>query len=257
MSPRDLFDEGRLREATAAQAELLRRKPDDVGERLLLCDFLAFSAEREAVREHLRILANGPAEIREYVAEWEQLLAADQRRHAGGGPEFLTEPPEHVAARLEAWGCLATRPAKALDLIDDADESAPMPEGFVDGREFESWRDTDDLLGPVLELFADGRYYWLPVEQIRKMRLDEVEEIRDRLYRPATIQLIDSRRFEFFLPALYVNTATHAEDGIRCGAGIDWVEQAGLMRGLGARTFLFGAEELTLDEFRQVEVRPG
>ena len=56
-----------------------------------------------------------------------------------------------------------------------------------------------------------------------------------------------------FYPPLYVELRPRGR-WIRIGAGIDWVEQHGLMR-MGARTLLFGEEELTLGEFRQVEAR--
>jgi protein involved in temperature-dependent protein secretion len=93
------------------------------------------------------------------------------------------------------------------------------------------------------------------MDQVRKLRLEDGDELRDAIYRPATVWLIDGSRIEVFLPALYVGTADHPEEGIRTGAGIDWVEVNGIMRGLGARTFLFGEDELSPGEFRQVEVR--
>ncbi len=107
----------------------------------------------------------------------------------------------------------------------------------------------------MLEVFQSGRYVWLPVEQIRKLRLESVESLRDRLYQPATVWLVDGHSYELFIPALYSATAEHSEEGIRTGAGIDWIDRGGLMRGLGSRTFLFGDEELELVEFRQVETR--
>jgi type VI secretion system protein ImpE len=239
-----------------AQAEVVRARPGDAAERLLLCDLLAFGGDRAGVRQHLERLAAGPPELAGYVAEWRALLRADEARHAGGGPEFLIDPPGHLGLRREAAGRLTAGDFDAaLELLDDADEAGPWVEGYVDGREFDGWRDADDLLGPVLEVFHGDRHCWVPVDQVRKLRLEVGESLRDALYRPATLWLTDRSEWEVFVPALYVGTATHPEDGIRTGAGIDWVDEGGVMRGLGARTFLFGEEELSLDEFRQAEVR--
>jgi type VI secretion system protein ImpE len=149
----------------------------------------------------------------------------------------------------------AGRPEEALDNLDAADEVAGWLEGHIDGRPFERWRDADDLLGPVLEVFDGDRYVWLAMDQIRKLRVDKGDELRDVLYQPVRVWLTDNRQFEVFIPGLYVNTATHHEDGIRTGAGVDWDGVDGVMRGLGSRTFLFGEEELTLAEFQQVEIR--
>jgi type VI secretion system protein ImpE len=256
MSPTELFQEARLDDAVAAQAAIIRDRPDDIAERLLLCALLAFNGDRPAVRRHLDVLSSAPPEIQPYVAEWRDLLTADDARHAGASPEFVIDPPPHVLRRLEAIeGLRAGRTDGIQELIDAADELAPWVEGHVDGREFDGWRDADDLLGPILEAFHGSRYFWLPVDQVRTLRFGDEEGLRDRLYRPATIRLADGRDWEVSLPTLYSGTAKHPEEGIRSGAGIDWVERAGLMRGAGARLYLFGEEELTAEEFRQVEVR--
>jgi type VI secretion system protein ImpE len=257
MSPIELFHEARLAEALAAQRAVVTVRPDDVSERLVLCDLLGFAGEREAVRQELDAVRILPAEVREYVAEWRTLLAADDARHRGDPPTFLIDPPPHVLKRIRALECLwDNREDEALDLLDEADDTAPPSDGHVDGRPFERWRDADDVLGPVIELFHDGRYVWLAVDQVHKLRLDDdANELRDLLYRPATVALTDGSTWDVFIPGLYADTAGHPEDGIRTGAGVDWVERCGVMRGLGSRTFLFGEEELALSEFRQVEVR--
>jgi type VI secretion system protein ImpE len=256
MTPIELFHEARLTEALEAQLAVVAARPDDPTERFLLCDFLAFAADHEAVRGALPDPASVSWQVRAYVREWRRLLDVDDTRHRGGRPTFLIDPPRHVLKRLRAVECLRSgQHEEAIDLLDEADERAPWVEGHVDGRPFDGWRDADDLLGPVLELFHGDRYVWLAVDQVRKLRLDEGEELRDLLYRPATVWLTDGSQWEVDLPGLYVNTASHAEDGIRTGAGVDWVEQDGIMRGLGSRTFLLGEEELTMSEFRQVEMR--
>jgi protein involved in temperature-dependent protein secretion len=257
MSPIELFNEARLAEAVAAQQAVVARRPDDVAERLLLCDLLAFTGDRDAVREHLDAIRDESTDLQAYLEEWRDLLLADDARHAGARPAFFVDPPAHVERRLAAAALIqAGRDDDAIDCLDDADEMAPCVAGYVDGRHFEGWRDSDDWLGPVLECFRDGRYYWVAADQVHKLRLEPAESLRDSLYRPAVIELGGQRIVDVFLPVLYTGTARHAEDGIRTGAGIDWEERNGLMRGLGSRTWLFGDEELTLSEMVQIEIRP-
>ena len=108
MSPIELFEEGRLTEALAAQVALVNVKPEEIAERLLLCDFLAFSGDRVAVGKHLQSLSSGPAEIQEYLVEWRQLLKADDARHSGQMAGFLLDPPLHIVRRFQALKALFT-----------------------------------------------------------------------------------------------------------------------------------------------------
>jgi type VI secretion system protein ImpE len=254
MSPTELFEEARLTEAIAAQTAIVDSRAGDPAERLLLCDLLAFAGDQPAIHQHLdRVTA---PEVQNYLAEWRRLLAAEDLRHAGGRPQTLREPPDHVHRRLKAFDHLRTQPAADLtEWIDAADDAAPWVRGHADGRAFEGFRDADDLFGPVLEVFQGDRYIWLPVDQLRKLRLEPAEGLRDRLYWPASVWLADGSEHDVFLPTLYAGTSAHPEDGIRTGAGVDWVERNGLVRGFGSRTFLLGEDELELSEFRQIEVR--
>ena len=256
MTPIELFHEARLGEAIEAQRAIVASKPDEVAERLLWCELLAFTGDRAAVRRELDALPRPSPDVSEYVAEWHRLLHADQARHDGQPPDCLPSATAPLLMRMRA-DCHSRRfdPKGALDQLDDADERAPWVEGHVDGRPFEGWRDADDVLGPVLEVFLGDRFSWVSMDHVRKLRVDDGDQLRDILYRPATLWLKDGRELEVFIPGLYVGTDNHAEEGTRTGAGVDWVERGGVMRGVGGRTFLFGEEELTLGEFKQVEVR--
>ena len=47
------------------------------------------------------------------------------------------------------------------------------------------------------------------------------------------LRLVGGGQREVFVPGLYVDSAGHPEEGIRTGAGVDWVEQDGVMREAG------------------------
>lgn len=242
-----------MTEALAAQREVVASRPDDAAERLFLCELLAFAGDRDGSRAQLAAIAPSGPEMSDYLATWRDLLKADDRRHAGQPPEFLQEPPSVIGQRLASLA--DPDDESSLDVLGEGDERASWIEGHVDGREFVGWRDADDALGPILEVFHGEAYLWVPLEQVRKLRLAPIEVPRDAIYRPASLWLDDGSQWDLFLPALYVETSGHEEDGVRIGAGVDWIERAGMMRGLGMRTFLFGEEELAIDEWTQVEVQ--
>lgn len=255
MTPLDLFNEARLQEALTAQQAIVAETPTDLAARLLWCEMLAYAGSYAEVRKQLRaIRADDPA-MQDYLAGWQQLLVAEQARQAGEEPEFFLPPPHGIAQRWALAADLLEGDEEALDELDALEESAVWLSGFVDGREFDGLRDTDDLLAPVLEVFHADRYVWVPWEQVRKLRFAEEEVLRDRLYRPAQLWLHNRSEWEVLVPTLYSGTSNSDDEGLQVGAGTDWLETGLLMRGRGGKTLMIGDEELMLTEFRQLEFR--
>ncbi|WP_020472066.1 type VI secretion system accessory protein TagJ [Zavarzinella formosa] len=248
MTARELFEEGQLGEAIREQRLVVGHHPEDLSARLLLCELLAFAGQFNAVIEQLKSFPPTDEAFQAYLDGWEEIVQADIARQTGKPPAYLLDPPEYV-------GLAAAAIRQSNDeLMDQALESMSVMEGHIDGREFEGCRDSDDSLAGVLEFFADGESIQVPWEHLRKCRLDAIECLRDQLYRPSTITLIDGRVIEGFVPTNYVMEADAPEE-LRCGMGTDYGDDFG-MRGIGAKLFLIGEEELTLAEFTQLELRP-
>ena len=255
MTPRDLFDDCRLAEAIAAQQVIVRTGTDDGTERLFLSELLAFAGRRDDARVVLSQIDQDDPNMADYVAGWKQILTADDARHAGTPANWIILPPLDINARASMLPRL-NNGTEDIDRLEELNEEAPWLVGHIDGREFDGWRDADDILAPVLEAFVGERYVWIPLGQIRKLRCDDERDLRDRLYRPVTVWMTDGGEWDLIIPALYTGTATHADEAIRMGADTDWSEVNGVLRGAGLRTFLFGEEELAIGEFTQVEIRP-
>src|SRR5439155_22918976 len=110
-----------------------------------------------------------------------------------------------------------------------------------------------DLFGPVLEVFSNGRYFWLPLEQTASVALNPPKFPRDLLWTPARVMLKDGTTGDVLLPVLYPNSHEHADDAIKLGRATDWLVPAdGLARGVGAKTFLVGDDSAGLLDWREV-----
>ena len=224
MTPAELLAEGRLADALAAAAT-----PADPAGHVFLCELLAFAGD-PAVRDRVAALPGVDPRLADYTAGWLDLLDADDARRrvlAGRGrPAFLLDPPPDVIRRLRCLKRLAEgRGDDALDALDAAERRTDYPAGHVDGREFETWRDADDILASVVEVVADGRYAWLSVSQISRLRLAPTAVPRDRLYRPARVRLADGSEHDVYLFGVYAEET--ADEVLRVGAGTDFVERRG------------------------------
>src|SRR5262249_44439132 len=144
--------------------------------------------------------------------------------------------------RLEAISELRSgRPGDAAKLLQQANEAAPVLKGQFNEKEFEGVRDADDLFGPVLEAFSQGRYFWVPLEQVNSVAMNQPKFPRDLLWIPARLMLKEGATGDVLLPALYPNSHEHADEAIKLGRAVDWLQtNEGVVRGVGAKTFLVG-----------------
>ena len=113
------------------------------------------------------------------VQVYRDLIAAERVRqqvfHDGALPKFLLSPPavrrslrpDREEARDVAlrgrWHCWP----------DGRRAVSRRYAGRFGDRAFSSFRDADDRMAPVLEVFHDGNYLWLPLAQIRRLQVSE------------------------------------------------------------------------------------
>ena len=172
MDANDLFQAGKLQEAIEAQVAVVKANPADQGKRLFLFELLAFAGELERARRQIDALQPNEIELQAALAEYRGLLDSEDARrkvfHEGTQPKFLTQPqPEHIRLRLEALAHLrADRRTEAAECLAQAAEATPTLGGRLNDKPFDSLRDCDDLFGGVLEVFAQGSYFWIPLEKV-------------------------------------------------------------------------------------------
>jgi type VI secretion system protein ImpE len=263
MSPIELFQEGRLREAIEAQQSFLNAHPTEIAARVLLCELLLHDGDLQAVREHLDHLPLNFRGMEKYIATYRHLLDAEEMRReilrpraSDKNPLFLIDPSPQLTERIEALQAHRSgEHGRCVEKLDNADALLPPITGHVDGRAFAGVRDGDDLLAHVLEVLIDGQYAWFPFEQIERLRLGPIDNLRDRIYVPASIRSITGEEWQVHLPALYPDTHLNEDEEVKAGQASDWyAEDDGPIRGVGLRVLSFGEEEeLTLLDFTMWE----
>lgn len=247
MSASELYEAGKLKEAIAAQNEEVKKHPEDTGRRGFLCELLCFAGDFERADKHLEVIGKQDSKAMIGVALFRQLVRAEQARQQfyseGRLPEFLTEPAEHLKLHLEA--SIRIREgnlAEAAEFLARAEEQRPKLPGTCDEQPFDDLRDLDDLTAPIFEILtSNGKYYWVPAEQVELIEFHPPERPRDLLWRRGHMIVSGGPDGEVYFPTVYVGSLTDADERIHLGRVTDWRTAVGApVRGIGQRTFLVG-----------------
>src|SRR5206468_13018583 len=176
-----------LPEAVDAQLKEVKAKPADHGQRLFLFELLAFAGDLDRAQRQIEAINYNDMELDAAVLTYRRLLDSERARRRLFGeslvPRFFGDQPEHVHLRLEAVKRLReNRPAETAELLIKAASVTPEVKGEINGKGFSSLRDCDDLFGGVLEVMAQGGYYWVPLEQIDAVSVSAPKTPRDLLW---------------------------------------------------------------------------
>jgi len=256
----ELFRAGHLSQAIAAQIEVVRSQPSDQPARLFLFELLSFSGDWERAAKHIDALTLDHPDLHLAATNLRNCLVSEKERSkilAGGTADFFLEATLGAALRREAFASFAKgdKGDFAAKLIQ-ANEAIPTLKGSLNGKPFELLRDADDLFAGVLEVFAKGNYYWVPLDQIASLAMNPPKFPRDLLWVAANMTLVDGATGPVYLPGLYLGSPSHGLETVRLGRERDWMpidpEMPNLMRGYGPRVFLVGDEEINLAEIREL-----
>lgn len=263
MTADELFREGRLSDAIALQNERVRSKPTDQDSRFLLFTLLCFGGELERAEKQLDVLVTQDERIQAGSLVFRSLLASEmERRLVYSGRSKPVLPPDAPAwseARIEALSLVHRGEyADAERKLDEAIAATPAHSGKLDGVPFDGLRDTDDVLGSVLEVFAGGRYLWLPLDHIRRLEIRPPATALDTLWVPASLDDADGESAQVHLPVLYAGTADQEDEALRLGRRTEWLERGELYAGIGQRVLMTasdaGTAEHPLLEIRVLEI---
>ncbi len=265
---RAALTEGNLEEAIAEAVSLVKANPTDAESRYRLFALLAFSGDLHRARKQLEALGMGDEQMERAKAVYINLLAAEQERravfHHGETPLLPPDPPEHLTLRLAALADLRAGNAEAAaEKLDDAIEVLPDCNGTLNGEPLTAWRDLDDLLGSVLEVFAGGRYMWLPLERIVSLEIKPPSHLLDLLWLPVDLVDVHGASTSVHVPVLYEGSHAGEDPRTATGTVTEWVDAgAEILRGRGQRLLARAdadgeAHELPLLELRSVVIDSG
>jgi len=258
MQAEELLRAGKLEETLQALQDQVRAKPADASLRVFLFQLLSVMGRWDRAMTQLNVAAEMDAanllmaQVCRAALNCEAFRAqvfAGQRT-----PLVFGEPQEWVSLLFQANSLLAKEEyAAARDLRDQAFDAAPATPGTIDGKPFEWIADSDPRFGPMLEAVLNGKYYWVPFANIKKIELEEPVDLRDMVWTPANFTWANGGEMIGLIPSRYPGSELSEDEAVCLARKTEWVErESDWYLGRGQRMLATDEDEHPLLETRQV-----
>jgi len=253
----DHFKEARLAAALAALQEEVRANAANASLRITICELLCLMGQWDRARKQLEALTSLGEENHLWVNVMGQALLGEAfRREVFAGrstPLLLGEPAAWMAQMIYSLGEADISKQKALRR--EAFDAAPTIPAKINGVDVPWLADADSRLGPVLEAIMEAKYYWVPLERIRKIIIQPPTGMQHLVWVPAQVTWVTGGQSMLLIPCRYPGTEDSSDDHLRLARLTTWEEMGdGEYRGIGQRMFAAGDQDFPLLDLRTVEM---
>jgi len=260
MRAEELLGQGRPAEALEQLQEEVRNDPSNPKLRVFLFQLLCILGRWDRAMTQLNVAADLDANNLLMANVCRPALNCEALRAeiwAGKrSPLVFGEPQEWVGWILQANQMAAEGHYKgSQELRERAFERAPAIPGTINGQQFQWIADADPRLGPILEVIANGRYYWVPFSNVREIEIEPPADLRDVVWMPAQLTWTNGGKSVGLIPTRYPSSEMSDDSAILMGRKTEWVERGGgLYEGLGQRLLVTDEAEYPLLDTRQVKL---
>jgi len=241
----------------------IRANPSDARLRTYLFQLLALRGNWERAVGQLQVSAQlAPIGMAMAQTYREAVRAEVFRAEVFAGrkqPSFLGQPPAWAGLLLESLKLLAEGHVdKAATMRGEALDAAPASSGSVDGHAFEWIADADSRIGPVCEAVVDGKYVWIPFENLTRVTVEPPADLRDFVWAAAHLTLINGGETVGLIPARYPGSEVSQDPAIRMARKTEWREAGDdTYIGLGQRMWATDAGEYPILDTREIKLAAG
>lgn len=249
---------GDLEKALDSLTEEIRSNPSKVELRIFLFQLLSVLGQWDRAITQLNVAAEMDSDALLMAQVYRPALNCEVLRsnvfQGKRTPLIFGEPLEWMVWLTQVPGLLAAGKLEAaIELRDQAFEAAPTVSGRIDGQAFTWIADADVRLGPTLEAIVNGKYYWIPFERIREIRIDKPVNLRDVIWAMATFTWANQGQAVGLIPSRYPGSEEDEDSSIRMGRKTDWRDAGNnLFMGIGQRMLATDQGEYPLLEIREV-----
>ena len=244
--------------ALKALTDEVRARPGDSKHRVFLAQLLCVLGQWERALNQLSVAAELDAlavPMKQVYGEAIRCEGVRAEVFAGRRtPMVFGQPDEWLALLIESLLRQGRGENElAEDLRQRAFDGAPAIAGTIDGAPFEWLADADMRLGPVLEAFVNGKYYWIPYARLAHIKVDPPEDLRDCVWLPAHLQFENGGESLALIPVRYEGSEQSADGAIQLARKTEWRElQPEVWAGAGQRVLGSDAGDHPFMEIRDI-----
>ena len=259
---REALHSGDLEGALAALKQDVRKAPRDGKLRTFLFQMFCVTGEWDRALTQLSVAAElDPLAYpmsQAYQAAIRCEILREKVFRGERSPTVLGDPGEWLPLLMEATRLLSIGQfEEAMRLRDAAFDAAPGSGGRLNDTEFEWIADSDPRMGPVLEVFLNGNYMWVPYFRIKAIHIEPPADLRDQVWMPVRFTWINEGEAIGFIPTRYPGTLDTKAPALMLSKQTDWVEPApGWSVPVGQRVLVTDTEETALMDVRSLLITP-
>ena len=205
----------------------IKQRPGDIALRLGLFQLLALMARWDRALIQLQTAASLNAKLVPMVQLLRSLVELEQVRSAVFDgkrvPAIFGPTPDWLALLLEArFLADSQRTVQAVKAHAKALKAAPARAGSLDGRAFSWIADADARLGPAIEVYLQGYYYWVPLERITQVDFEAPRDLQDLIWLPAKLTWVNGGAASAHIPVRYPGTEHSTEADLLLARTVSW-----------------------------------
>jgi len=263
MHPEQSLHQGHPDTALAQLQEQIKKDPSNPKLRVFLFQLLAVLGQWERSLNQLKVAGDLDSANLLMVQTYREAIQCEALRaevfSGKRSPLVFGDPQPWLAflveaLRLESEGHVNEAQALRIQSFD----AAPVVSGAFNGTGFDWIADADNRLGPVLEAIVNGRYYWIPFQQIRAIEMEEPADLRDMVWMPAVLTWVNGGQASGLIPTRYPGSERSEDSLIKLARKTEWEEFAeGAYRGLGQRVLATSVEDYAIMDARHIALGIG
>lgn len=257
-----LLRNGQPEQALVSLTQAVKSQPHDVRGHIFMAQLMAILGQWARAHTRLNVAAQIAPEVhpmREMMGHALRCELMREQVFAGQRvPMVFGQPSQWIALMIESLLQLGRgHKAHSADLATQALELAPVTAGQIDGEPFEWVADADSRLGPVLEAYVNGRYYWIPFDCLACVRTEAPVDLRDMVWTPAYLTFVNGGEVVAMVPTRYPQSHASADGAIQMARKTQWLDLGDeRYAGLGQRVLTTNAGEFDWATVRRIELSP-